>query len=477
MAGSDQWNNIACDFFYFKDREEFTSVGLNANDYLRNTYVKERKNRAGQIVQQEQGKPPFRTDGINDYRDVVEYYDPDGLERNIAKFEDWISKINMGGAFNKHKLKITSDERGIFSFSLASRGLYKPIEFYSEELAKELPLEFESRGYASGIVPALFVNMVEIFGEPIYTYTSQNNNKEYVLKKQQEGTREIELQVPNAKLRYKTKEKKSYIILPKKGGKAKMIDLYIPKNQGVQLLNILPTLMVAYFMRLYGVMCRISVVRTFNYTSRINGLRRSGYTGYGFKIKDFGDDLDFNKIALEAVDDRTWQIIMNCVGNFRLARQLDPIRFPIGTTSEESESAGGSYPTEIDEFFARYRNFYMQEIEAGRQEPLRIDKKLMFSAFTSDTSEKGIMDAFWKALDRLDFAFNKTEDAVKRIYNRLNDRGESKRYVKNYCINLLTSIYLYPEAGDFAEPKENAEKLDEEYETKLNELSEALEIL
>ena len=37
--------------------------------------------------------------------------------------------VNIGGSIKKGKLKITDDKKGIFDFSLASLGLYRPLEF------------------------------------------------------------------------------------------------------------------------------------------------------------------------------------------------------------------------------------------------------------------------------------------------------------------------------------------------------------
>ena len=40
--------------------------------------------------------------------------------------------VNLGGLLEKDKIKITADKNGIFDFSLASQGLFRPVEYYSE---------------------------------------------------------------------------------------------------------------------------------------------------------------------------------------------------------------------------------------------------------------------------------------------------------------------------------------------------------
>jgi hypothetical protein len=62
------------------------------------------------------------------------------------------SLINLAGSFKKEKIITTKDERGIFDFSLASQGLYRPIEYFSEDFAKYGGDEFLNRKLPKGVI-------------------------------------------------------------------------------------------------------------------------------------------------------------------------------------------------------------------------------------------------------------------------------------------------------------------------------------
>jgi len=456
----DNYSDEIMDFAYFSNRQQFIDVATEANQYVNDEAQKRRSTRTAR----------FDLDDVNNWNDLRDYEYRDALNRYLDDFENWIAKIDMGGAFKKQRLIITGDNRGVFSFGVASKGLYKPSEFFSDSLAIESPDEFSYLDKPSGIVPALYVTKREIFNTVMYFYTSKNG-KEYNLTKQDEGTRAIELALPDAKKVFKTTAKKAYVMFPKKGGKAKMIDLYIPKNAGISLTNILPSLMIAYFMRLYGVMCRISVIRVWHLygTEITTGESKTGYGGYGFMVKDFGDDLDFNNIALQACDGRTWDSVVQSAGNIMDSRRYGKT---VNNLNIESTDNTGGVPSYMDEFMGRYRNFYMGLIKEGKIDPIRIDKKLMVMGFVDSTNRRNIMSAFWRVLDLIDFQFNKTDEVLSRIYNRyVVEEGKSQTVFKEYIIGILQSTYDYPTGGMYAESVEDSEKMDAEYSDKLQELT------
>jgi len=446
---------IKMDFEYFHDRETMIQLALGSN-----------------------GRGyGYTLDDINNYRDRDLYGDQNELLNYINQFEDFKSQVDMGGAFTKQRLKLSSDERGIFSFGSASTGLYKPQEFYSFLLAQELPNEFPD--YPSGIVPPLFVSKESLLKfnneeTPSFFYTSQTNGKTYQLIKQDEGTLEIELGLRQNKV-YRTTQKKCYMILPKKGGKAKMVDLYIPKNHGIKLPQIMPTLMLADYLRQYGVMTRISVMRVFD-----NYYGGNSIVGYAFKVKDFGDDLDFNRLALEGADYKTWRLVKNCVGNLQSGRRQGLINYgnPNATGGSKYE---GNYPEGMlmTEFMGRFRNFYMQKMDRGEIEGTRLDKRLMLMGITKKdkTSMDDITEKFYELLDVVDTQFNKIEEACKRIYIR--EVEESKRLTKSefkdYMVGVFNLAYSYPIEGDYEETEESKKEIDAEFEEKLDGLDSFLQ--
>jgi len=457
-------NRMDVNFAYFRNRQEFIEQNNEATRLLRG---------AGQ-------RSAIKVGSLNLYRNVNTYEDPAKLQRYVTRFEDVMAKIDMGGAFNKQRLKITADERGIFSFGCASRGLYQPVEFYSVELANQFPNEFPD--FPSGIVPAKYVDKIELLGTPKFFYSKidpQNNKNKLSFEciRQFEGVEAMKLkeqgfaEYQDAQLVFRTTEKKAYVMFPKKSGKAKRVDLYIPKNQGISLENMLPSLMLAQFLKQYGVATRINVLRTF--------YGYGGYTGVGFMVKDFGEELDFNDLALQGADDRTWQLIRDCVNNLKEANRYSLKKFgTVGMGSYDTATAGGT-PTgkqEWNDYFGRWRNFYMKEIDAGRLDPLSIDKRLMLYGVSENANESAVIERFYELLDCVDMQFNKVEDVCKRVYKRQVEEGTmTKNGFKDYMIEVFQEAYAYPVGGAFPETPDDAEKSDTEYNDKIEKLTDFLQ--
>lgn len=476
----NDWSHRKLNFKVFSDREDFISKGQEAYRYMD-------KNKDSDYSSK------ISVRNLTNMIDEVDYNKPDELNKYLNSFDETMSKIDMGGAFKKSRLKITSDERGIFSFGLASKGLYKPVEYFSQELATESPSEFLEK--QSGIVPANLVENIVVFNDKQFWYTSKVTKKRYQLTKQQEGTREVDLGLRKNPI-LRTSNKKSYVMFEKKGGKAKMVELYLPLHGTINLENMIPLMLIARFLRLYGVMVRISTIRMFR-----EGTTEEFYS-WGYPIKDYGEELDFNSMALNGVDKRWWYAVQVVV-----RAMSDKYNFDNKITNSrikgEGSSAGGT--SSYVEVFSRYRNWYMDEIKAGRLEPLRVDKKLMLigGAFGSYGTMEGIKKEFFRILDTIDFQFNKPEEVCKRIYKREVEEKLQEYYSKNegvipqqdlednmasqkvrftsefktYVQGLLVATYTYPVGGMYEEPKESAEKLDAEFDDKIEKMSQFLKNL
>lgn len=444
----------------------------------------------------------------------LRYENEKDLNDILVNFDELVAKIDMGGVFKKSRLRITDDKRGIFDFGIAGKGLYQPKEYFSLELANELPDEFNKSEYGfkpSGIVPNEFVKESFVFNEKQFWYTSFTNGNKYLLTPQDEGLRAIQLKLEGAKKIFKTSIKKSYIMFEKKGGKAKMVELYIPVNQGITLEAALPIFMAAKFFQLYGVMTRINIVRMYQESG-------SEYVMWSYPVKDYGEEMDFDYMAANGVDTRWWYAIRVGVVAMNEAEELKNY---ISTYAKKpaysnirNYSGTGGLPSDRKSFialFSRYRNWYMKEIEEGRLQPLRVDKKLIISAanerfygsFSADLNK--ITEEFFRIVDTVDFQYNKPEDASKRIYKRMVEEPQDKYYFdllkdknlssqeivdkmksnliflkadfKEYVQNLLIDTYTYPVDGLYEEPKESARKLDEELNEKLDKLATFLETI
>ncbi len=64
-------------------------------------------------------------------KEITTYINMPLVLEAIDGFDGVLETIEMGGAFNKNRLKATSNPQGIFDFSLASQGLIRPVEYFS----------------------------------------------------------------------------------------------------------------------------------------------------------------------------------------------------------------------------------------------------------------------------------------------------------------------------------------------------------
>jgi hypothetical protein len=398
-----------------------------------------------------------------DAGNFTDFIDRPALETSIDSFDTLFSKIDMGGAFEKSRLIITDDKRGIFDFGLASKGLYKPQEYFSEELAKDLPFEFPT--FFSGIVP---FDKIYIDQMNQYWYKSFDNGKTYLMTPQQEGTRAIELKIPNAKLKFKTKTKKAYVMFKKKGGKAEFVDLYIGAGgrgtlsyEGM-LAKILPLLLVARYLEMAGIKTRINTMRIFEEQITENGRTIENVFCFTYPIKEFGEDLDFNWIAINNADPRWFRWNM-----WKYLSALSKEIHDVNSLGYGTTIYGGSL---LYETFNRFKNWKIAETEKGNFQDLGIDYNLMITGGLSSpenlisNQQQEIEDEFFRILDVIDYQFNDPKKASTRIYDRLTEKGYGRDRIKNFITDALESAYSYPQRGQFATPPETQDKIEEDFD-------------
>lgn len=501
--GVNNWSHYKLNFRVFANRLDFIQKGKDANAEIKRKYDPNYRGLLGDLLQME---------------NVTLYEDQTNLKYYLDSFEEIMAKIDMGGAFKKTRLRITDDKRGIFDFGLASKGLQRAREYYSKKLATDSPREFMAIK-TPGLVPEKFVKSVVVLGQKQFWYESKVTGEKYLLELRQEGTTKAILENPTIKLKitngmlhpekhvkglkFKTTNKKSYLMFEKKGGKAKMVELYLPLHGSIYLQHVIPLLLVARFLKLYGVMTRISTIRMYHE-------RGSLFVAHGYPIKDYGDELDFNWMALNSVDQRWWHSVRTVIKNTNDLKIFSGDRTYLGRSNSGKipdlyDGAGSEAGSRSDyiEVFSRYRNWYMEAIKSGELPPLRVDKKLMLigGAFGVSGSLEGIKKEFFRILDTVDFQFNNPEDTCKRIYKREVDEKVQEWYSKNinnskysnneagfirdmdieranltrsfktYVQSVLTDTYTYPIGGQYAEPDESAKKLDEEMDEKLEKMS------
>lgn len=202
------------------------------------------------------------------------------LNELVEATKNIVNSIDLGGSFTKAKLQITDKQTGIFDFGLASLGLQRLIEFYSDELALEFPQAFVSEGLAPGLVPNILVEKDEFL-----RFFIEYNGKKYILQRRQKGTTLAQIQYPNIKLidqlgvtipenatepqiaellGYTSVQKRSYVEMKKIGGTTPFLDLILPLNLLAQTTNtsmmlnsILPALCCASILERAGIQTRL----------------------------------------------------------------------------------------------------------------------------------------------------------------------------------------------------------------------------
>jgi hypothetical protein len=195
---------------------------------------------------------------LNDYND-------NSFSKINLLFDSAPFKLNLGGKTEKSKLVATDKPMGIFDFSLASMGMYKVPEYFSQKLANEYPDKFKDFELPSGVVPPNLVVQKVDNGEKIYIYEDDNGIFDCVIR--QKGETAIEDGVKGAKLKYATRNRKVYLTHKRNKGKVKYVEIYslfyFTSLSGDTQFAIrhIPAMMVADYLESIGVMTRIYMTR------------------------------------------------------------------------------------------------------------------------------------------------------------------------------------------------------------------------
>ena len=502
----NDYRNFTFNFKKFDSVEDFKEKGEQAVEEFRKEVANGKNAGDFDIYYQQRidGKTPFLDSFVGtdlasaEKGEFLEYIDRNALNKAIDSFDAILEDIEMGGEIKKSKLKITDDKRGIFDFGIASKGLFRVVEFYSEELKNELPNEFPK--LVKGIAQPDLVTKNALNQ---FVYISKTNNKSYFLKRRQKGTTEILNLKPDAlvkttengiehtiltsyegvKLEFKSSIKKAYLMFEKKGGKAKYVDLYCPVGglkdlKPIGMLNrILPVLLAAKVLEENGIKTQIFATRMY----RLKDSSRydlDKYLTYTFKMKDYSQALDFNWLAINLADTRFFR--WNLMKYTSAMLQLQGINDIGGGTTVY----GGN---ELNEVFERYKNWYFEEIEAGREPESLIDRKLMITGGLSSPAnkieEKKIKEEFFRILDVVDFQFNTPQKAVQKIYNRFKknfssyDNDDIKRMTQRYVVGILSDAFAYPLYGQYATPLARQEEINDEFDKTIEDVDNYLKTI
>lgn len=413
---------------------------------------------------------------------LADFIEPQILDRAIVQIQNLFSLISLGGAFDKDRMVATDLPIGVFDFSLASKGLYKPMEYFSTELNKLIEPDFV-RKFSSD--PDVFVFTTKIDGQP----------KTYILNAQQEGTQAVKLKneyiedtvktgisreeanllakrlFPNAKLIFRTTTKKVNLIRRSKTlknnavGNEKYVDLFLriggnwTETPRSLLYRTLPSLLVAFFLDKAGIKTRIlGLDCTQDSWVTDRNFRDMNRYCNSYVIKEYEDPFDFNEISILSADSRTfrWKIFRGLGVQF--AEQFN-----------QDIGSGFGYPIDGGVYlamFERYKSFYIQD-QKTKTGVKNQNSRLMFTTelkVDKDDTDVEIMEQvteeFFRLIDAIDIEFNGSKTALPRIKTRELARGVDISNLRQRLTGTIATTTGFDESDSpyTATPKEIQER-------------------
>lgn len=398
----------------------------------------------------------------------------------ISEFEGVFSEINakldLGKDSKPARIKFTDKPIGIFSFSQASKGLIRPAEFYSF--------------YENKLIKPENVFLKKEYEKDFFYYVLEN--EEYEVQRRQEGTTKMVQSCPfldvkydeNSKLflpyddngnivneckgnrlRFTSTNKKVYAFREKKGGGvAPYVDLYIPVGGNANfdpeqmLIRAIPSIVLGRLLEKSGVRVRVFAVYS----------QRQVYEGdnrivLAFKVKDYGETTDVNKLAVFSADPRffRYHLFNASIGhNFSLINSN-------GVRPDSSQAYYDDFKTVI---LPTIRNVVDYKIKIGEFPSQVVDKRLMIyggvdSSPNEELSDKAIeeriIDSFYSNMDYIQLNLSKTPRTImQEIIKRLKSKNKSDYEIKNYLQNILTNVYSTTSEIQTKTPIQLKEELD-----------------
>jgi hypothetical protein len=440
--------------------------------------------------------------------------------------------INLGGLFENDKIIITEDERGVFDFGLASLGLYRPIEFYSEALKEDikngvLKNPFEFAKLEPGVINPDNVNKRVIGDFTFFKYSI--NGKDYDCQKRQRGATKVfnyfsnecllkpnedgiiltyylnnQNKVFNGKgdirLKYASSNKKSYLIYNKKDDSVKNVDIFMPINFITSVNNATRAIMlwtpylICAALEEFGIQSRLSALRL--------GSDRGTQITVSIPVKDYEESTKeaFNRIfALLAKETAAGSFF----GFHKIITENEGIQAP--ATGEKSTSF-----SEIQYEMRDYMNDIMQRYknwsEINREKdfintkvvnpnfqfalPTTLDK-LSSSTMKYDDILLNIHKIFFSFYYYMDYlaiemlpmnkfvkSVNKRiveDQTFRKLFSVPDTTKEIKDLIRTYVITILVEKYKLVNSGSYSDTLEQKNKKEDAFQSKINLLNESLD--
>jgi hypothetical protein len=432
---------------------------------------------------------------------ITSFLHQDKLNEFIESAAEIINRIDLGGSFDKNRVIATDQPVGVFDFSLASKGLFIPMEYYCKELET--------------VIPADDVKKISSNPDVFYYYEKQTDGsvKPFSVLAQQKGTyfvqkkellvaelmkkgyglvpakAEASLVYPNAKLKFATTTKKVYLIRKNKSindkkGNEKYVDLFvIVGGQGYYtpisiLYKILPSLLTAYFLNKAGIKTRI--IGTLALEKSAGKVLRASLNS--FVVKDYSDSFNFNKIAIALADTRVfrWKYFRSIIGLYD-ANQKDKngkgydVGKGLGTILGMSSSSSSALPLQLEKTFERYKTWYLNTYPTAfnKNRSLMVMSCINFSENIVN-NEKAMteiaMEDFYKIINAIDIEFNDAPTAISKIRTRDLKTNTDPRTIKSRISAAIMQLTTFDDSDS---KNSNTDEYIESQENKrFNMLSE-----
>lgn len=390
----------------------------------------------------EQFNNALQNEGGFDLAAEVDSYKRDVYDSSISKlYQECTIPMNLGGSTEKSRLVATEKSLGVFDFSLASKGLYKMSEYYSQDLFDLHPNKFESSELPSGVVPPNLVKEKFTRGIKEFYYEDKDGIFECVLR--QKGATAIDQHIPNARLKFGTKTKKVFLTFKRDKGKVKYVEIYslfyftrMERYNDVQYaIRHMPAIMVCDYLESIGIKTRFYMTRFVKLTDETHNLReydkdinaqlpmyeryKSTYNKTKSRVnllfqpiiaKDFGED--FNKELGFMVSSYNFRNSYERFARYTIKKE---------TYTDIADVYGEPNFEEKDyrEGFERYRNKYQEYVEKGifKSKEVQPEAMLFFHDLVLNQRLSYFMDSGKKFLN---IATGSTTDADYLINKSIN---------------------------------------------------------
>ena len=442
--------------------------------------------------------------------------------------------INLGGLYKKDRIRISEDTRGVFDFGLASLGLYRPVEFFSEKLKTDIldgvlknPYKFQ--GLENGVVLPEAVNKKLINNIDFFIYN--NNGKEYYCERRQRGTTQVFNNFSdecllkkngdgitltyyisdsnkvfngkgNIRLKYASSNKKSYLIYDKKDDSVKFVDIFMPVNflgvnDSSRGLFLLPAYLISATLEEYGIQTRLSALRIGSDRNDVGSV----LTTISIPLKEYEES---SKEAFEKIYYllSTSSYAGSFFAFFKVMAGNEGVQAPsTKSTNSSFQSVNYENRTYMNLMLQRYKNW----VQVNKDKPF-VNTKVTNDnfQFALNTTNISIADtditydnilsyihnvfyAFYYYMDFLAIEMVNMDDFVKSIYtrvtedetfNKLFSRPKTKieilNMIRQYVLAILVEKYQIVSYGAYPDSKEQINKKENTFKEKVLLLNESV---